>query len=677
MHETFRLAPRSFAAKPRLIGRLQDWLTAEAVRLPLLGPLWLAAGIGGYFALAWEPEPWVSVVCGGLGLCLLAARGRLMGVTALALMLLGFALAAGRSHWLATPMLSRTLAAESRIMEVVQIDRLSYGTRLVVRLADGMQARVTAPIEAVPPVVTVGDRLSARLRLSPVAAPFAPGGYDLQRHLYFQGIGATGWIEGTISHDPQPVTGWRVGLERFRARLQQAVHGALPEREAAIAAALIVGEQGAIADSDARAMRVSGLSHLLSISGLHIGLVAWIFLGGLSLVLSAIPALVLRWPARKLAAYPALLAILGYSLLAGWDIPVQRSFLMYALVLLALMVNRDPWSLRSVALAAFAVLILTPEALLSPGFQMSFAAVLVLIAGWERVQPRLLALREAGGWPFMVASWLVGMVASSLLATLATTPFAVHHFQQPAPYGILANMIAIPLSGIVIMPAAVLAVLGMAAGWPEPGFALLGWGIDLLLSLADGVAELPGANLLVPALPTGALLLIALGGIWLVLSASVLRWIGLAAAVVGLILSFWTPVPVAMVSAGGRAVGLAAEGRLLVAGLGGGSIQARAWGERVLTRDIGAMNCGALCLLKTDGLTVALVREARGVAEACRSADILLTLVPLRLPCPGPAIVRDVYDAEREGAVAIYRSADGLRIDSDRDHRGQRPWVVR
>jgi len=675
---------QSLSIVPRLAGRgwwlfdrLAGLIEAEAERLPLVWPLWFAGGIGLYFILNDEPPLWLAALSGSTGLALLIARHRLRGALAAGLFLAGFALVTVRCFLIVTPMLTTATAADAHQGTVLQLDHLSYGTRLVLELEDGLKVRVTAPKDLLPASMAVGDRLEAPIRLAPITAPFTPGGYDLQRQLYFQGIGGIGWIEGAARHEPKDATSWRVTLERFRADLQQAIHQSLPEREAAVAAALVVGEQGAIAEEDAKAMRTAGLSHLLSISGLHIGLVAWLFLGGLSALLSLIPALVLRWPARKIAAYPALAAIFFYALLAGWDIPVQRSFLMYALVLLALMVNRDPWSLRSVALAAFAVLVVTPEALLSPGFQMSFAAVLVLIAGWERVQPRLLALREAGGWPYVAGAWLLGTIASSLLATLATTPFALHHFQQPSPYGILANMIAIPLSGIVIMPAAVLAVFGMIVGWPEPGFALLGWGIDLLLDLAAGVAEFPNANLLLPALPTGPLLLIVAGGIWLALSVTNLRWVGLGSILIGLLLYTQVPRPLGMVSANGRAIAVAGEGKLQVAGVGRSSIQARAWGERALTRSIDPIACGAVCFLKTEGLTLALVRAGQGVRQACREADILVTLVPLRQPCPGPALVRDVYDAERDGAVAIYREGGGFRLDQDRDHRGRRPWVVR
>lgn len=669
---------------PRLAGRgwwlaerLAILLGAEAERLPLVWPLWFAGGVGLYFVLDDEPPIWLAGFSGGIGLLLLIARHRLRGASAVGLFLTGFALAIARCFVIATPMLTVPAASALHAGTVLQLDHLSYGTRLVLRLEDDLKVRVTAPKDLLPAALAVGDRLEAPIRLAPITAPFTPGGYDLQRQLYFQGIGAVGWIEGAARHEPQVAMSWQVTLERFRADLQRAIHQALPEREAAVAAALVVGEQGAIADEDAKAMRTAGLSHLLSISGLHIGLVAWLFLGGLSAVLTLVPALVLRWPARKIAAYPALAAIFFYALLAGWDIPVQRSFLMYALVLLALMADRDPWSLRSVALAAFAVLVVTPEALLSPGFQMSFAAVLVLIAGWERVQPRLLALREAGGWPYVASSWLLGTVASSLLATLATTPFALHHFQQPSPYGILANMIAIPLSGLVIMPAAVLAVFGMMVGWAEPGFALLGWGIELLLGLAAWVASLPGANLLLPALPTGPLLLIVAGGIWLALSVTHLRWAGAGAIALGLTLYTQVPKPLAMVSANGRAIAMVGEGHLRVVGVGGTSIQARAWGERALTRSIDPVSCGPVCLLKAEGFTLALVRAARGVPQACQDADIVLTLVPLRQPCPGPSLVRDLYDAERDGAVTIYREGAGFRLDRDSDHRGRRPWVVR
>jgi competence protein ComEC len=692
--ETAAVAPvktgteKAGQGKAALAGRLRwraaqyaDGLADEAMRMQPLWPLALAAGIFVYFQLSAEPPLWLAAPA-----LMLAATGwwwrHFMAVRWGALALLGFAAALLHGQ-LYPPVMLTAARSATETVEIEAIEARGARQRLVVILPDGLRARVTLEAEQAgqTAALRVGDRLAARLRLTPVPPPFVPGGYDLQRQLYFAGIGATGRVERILSVEPLPASGWTMAMERLRARLAVLLRAGLPPDNAALAVALVIGEQGDVAPEMAEAMRRSGLAHILSISGLHIGLVAGLVLGGLGGVLALVPAIALRWPVRQLAAGPALAAIFFYAALAGWNLPVQRSFLMWGLVLLGLMLRRDPWSLHGVGLAAGSMLLLAPEALLSPSFQMSFAAVTALIAGWEQIQPRLMALKESGGWPHAVAAWGLGMGVTSLLATAATAPSSLYFFQQLSFYGMLANFIAVPLSALLIMPAAVLTVAGFAVGWAEPGLWLLDLGLSGLAGVARFFAALPGAGLLWPQLPLTVALLGMLSGLWALLALR--RWLALLPLGAAILLYAAAPQPEAFIAADGRAVAVrAADGSLLVAGVRPDALLARVWAEQVRARQVLPVSCERGCLLTAaSGASLGLIRDRPMAENLCAAATVVVTLVPLAAPCAHPLLVRDRYDAARDGPVALYpvaaASSPGWQADTDRDRRGSRPWVIR
>ena len=375
----------------------------------------------------------------------------------------------------------------------------------------------------------------------PPPRPAAPGAFDFARFAYFQGLGAVGFALGDArriapsGQDGPPnesIDAPSGSMERLRYAIAERIRAALTGERGAVAVALITGFREGIPESVEQNMRDSGLAHLLAISGLHVGLVAGtVFLlvrGGCALV----PAIALRWPIKKWAAVSAAAVAFGYLFLAGATEPTQRAFLMLLITVIGICLDRGSISMRLVAWAALFILLLSPESLLSVSFQLSFAAVTALVAVYETITAR----REwAANEPARVQSagsrfprYALQLGLSSMIATLATAPFALYHFNRVAGYGLLANLAAVPLTAFVIMPLGLLAVFLMPLGLEAGPLYLMGQGIGAVLWVARQVASLPGAATLVPAFPHWGLVAVTLGGLWLCIWRGPWRWLGLA-----------------------------------------------------------------------------------------------------------------------------------------------------
>jgi competence protein ComEC len=296
-------------------------------------------------------------------------------------------------------------------------------------------------------------------------------------------------------------------------------------------------------------MRDSGLAHLLAISGLHLGLVAATVIFFLRFCFAALPPLALRLPTKKIAALLGMLAAFGYLFLAGTTVPALRAFIMVAIAFFAVLIERNPFSLRLVAVAALAILVLAPESLLSPSFQLSFAAVTALVA-FFRAKPFEAGERKReeglGALPRSLRYFLL-LGVTSAIAIAATTPFALHHFGRFAPYGLVANLVAVPLVGSLVMPSALLAALLWPFGLEGVGITLMVWLIDLLLLLAEEVAALPGARMVLPTLPLWGLLSCLAGGLFVFLMKGRPRWLGAPLLIAGLAALYLKPQPVILV----------------------------------------------------------------------------------------------------------------------------------
>ncbi len=674
----------------------------EQARLLLWLPALLGIGIGIYFALPAEPDFRIAPAFLATA-ALFGVLGRSVGsvrllAAALVALTLGFSIAQWRAGDVAAPVIERRIGPVEIVARVVAVEPRADGVRV---LLDRLAMRGFEPART-PETIRLklddagglrpGDDVRIlRAYLSPPPAPSAPGAFDFARQAWFERLGAVGYARGAIEIlDRVPEAGWRVRMNALRASVVARIRAVLPEEEGAVAAALIAGEQGIVSPDALAAFRDSGLQHILSISGLHIGMVAGIVFAGVRVVLALIPPLALRWNTKKIAAVAAFAAITFYMLFAVPGVPTQRSWLMTSVVLLAVLIDRRAITLRLVAWAAAVLLIVGPESLLSASFQMSFAAVAALVAAFEVANGPLARARAASG-PFGRAwLWLAATVLTSLVAGFASAPFALYHFNRFSSFGLIANLLAVPLTGLWIMPWAVATGLLLPFGLEQWALVPMGWGLDGLLWIARLVAGWDGSVALFPSMPAWGIALLAFGLFWLCVWRTPVRLAGVAAIIVGLASIATSVPPDILVSGDGRLIAVRDGGGRLVLSSGGGDRFAREtwlrrdgtaeppeiWPRTGASRD-GTLDCRAgACVYKAGGLQVAIVRDARVLPAACGGTDMVIATVSIRAVCrrmTGRTI--DRFDLLANGAHAIWIADGTIRVETVRDWRGARPWV--
>ncbi len=704
-------------------------LAADRERLPLWIPLLLACGIAGYFALPIEPPavlllaPTLLLVVWWGGWPTVWPLPRL----AMAVMLTGFACASWQIGRLHTPVLRAPAIGMlwGRIEELAPSGR---GWRITMAACPGhallrgshLRKVALAVRTAAPADLAVGDAIRVFAALSPLARPRYPGGYDPGRRAWLRGIGATGYaLQAVHRLGPQTQGCGRVagrlaralhvlrrGISRLRMTIAARVRAGLPPREAGLAVALLTGQRGQLARADVAAMRDAGLAHLLAISGLHLGLVAVTVFWLVRLLLALWPRHAESHDGKRPAAIAALIAITGYLLVSGASIATTRAFVMTGLGLIAVMLRRDPFSLRLLAFAATVLLLMRPSDLLEPGFQMSFAAVAALIGVYEMLARRggLLHAVPATGPARRIFRYLATVMITTMIAEIAIAPFAIHHFGTIARYGLLANLIAVPATAFLVMPAGLIALLLMPLGWEQPALWAMGQGTRLVLAIAHAVADLPGAVWHLPSFPAAALLLIALAGsaavIW---RAPLLRTTAMLPLVAAFAMIVRTTLPDVLVGEAGKLMALRDGARLWVTSRRAERGSRLAWEQalgvtgslrfdRPPKRNGMAMEAPLTCT--EDGLCVAKVETAAGprrialwrghdperlAAMRCRGLDVLVVAPDARPPPADCRPMNRLISADalrRDGVHAFFvdRASGAIAFGTVRAARGTRPW---
>ena len=707
-----QVAPARFAparlppGRRSLVARARAMLAQEGERLALWTPVALGCGIACYFAMPWEPWPAIAamaaIACGLVALAaawLAVPRPARLVLAALALCLAGAALAQQRAASVAAPVLAKRWGPAELRGRIVSVEARPDGRRLVLDrlempgLGPGqVPARVRVKLRAGSGEgLAPGDVVAARAQLVPPPGPAAPGAYDFARWAWFERIGGVGSLRGAprlVERDAQP--GWRIELNALRADVVRRVLAADPGPAGQVTAALLTGEMGHVDPALMQAMRDSGLAHLLSISGLHITLVAGIVFFAVRRAIALVPRAALRWPAKKIAACCAFAAITAYMLFAAPGVPTTRAWFMGGLALLAILLDRAPVSMRLVAWAALAVLATTPEALLGPSFQMSFAAVVALVAAWEWLAPGLRRLREASGVVLRGALLVAGALATSLVAGIATAPFGIYHFNRMALFSIAANLLAVPLTSFVVMPCAVLVFLALPLGGEALPLAAMNAANLVVVQIATEVAAWPSAALMVPAMPDWGLACCSLGGLWLALWRSGWRALGVPVVVAGLASPWLASPPDIVAGAEARLVGIrGGDGGLALHGRGNVQMAAETWLRRAGQARAAAWppeaggaaqgtDCRAgICWIERDGHLVAVVASSAGLAEACAWATALVTTLEVRRACPAPAWVLDRRAILDAGGIELRLApGGGLDLRTTRAVRGDRPWAM-
>lgn len=630
----------------------------------------LGAGIALYFALPAMPGDWLLPTVAMALLGVLFAASRVLSyrwvLIAAALLLSGVGLADLAARYDGTAMLARNSGARAVTGFVRDIEPQEEGVRIVLETTsiekmDASQTpkrvRLAYRLKDSPPAI--GATVVCPAKLMAVSPPVLPGGYDFRRHNYFEHIGATGFVVKACDVlTPAQERGSLTQLmAEGRLRLRTAIAAVLQGDEAAIAEALLTGVQQGITKETMTSMRVSGLVHILSVSGLHIGLAAGIVFFALRALLALIPFVALRWPIKKLAAVAALLSALAYTLLVGAPIPAVRSLLMTGLVLLAVILDRQALSLRVVAVAAMGVLIAYPSSILSPSFQMSFAAITAIISLIESTESWQRAWLIDRGWLTRAIVFIVATAATSMAATLATLPFTYYHFQQLNVYGVLANMLAMPLASLWLMPLVVITFVAIPFGFQHYPLVMLGEGVRWLVAIADGVSALPGADWRAPYMPDTALVFMVMGGAWLLLWRARWRWWGVVPILAAVVLGILAPLPQALVSDDGR-MAMLRQGQgdyILVANkqMRADNFVVEQWSRYLGVRSVKDAEGSPLCdaaVCAND--VVALIRDPNAMPRWCNSTDKVI-LLPSAAAGQYCGVAVDMWALYRHGAAVV------------------------
>ncbi|MEP1614328.1 MAG: ComEC/Rec2 family competence protein [Roseobacter sp.] len=652
-------------------------------------PVFLAIGIGTYFSLRFEPDATFYWACGG-GMALLCLLARRMGeafipiIVAIILVIAGFFIAAYRAHDVSGPVIgwryygpiegrvvnldrSGSDALRITLDQVVLENVLPEKTPQHVRISlHGDQSHSIAPAP--------GMRIMTTGHLSPPGGPVEPGGFDFQRHAWFTQLGAVGYTRVPILAIA-PAREGHAGLAVFRVRMAAAARilDVLPGDTGGFAVAVTTGARSAIGQDALEDLRASNLAHLLAISGLHMGLLTAFVFGMLRAGFALVPPLALRIPTHKLAAIGALIAASGYLALSGGNVATERAFIMVAVALCALLVNRRAISLRAVAIAATIVLILRPEALLGPGFQMSFAATTALVAIFGYMRDKKIIFGPKWAQP------VIGVLLASGISGLATAPVGAAHFNAISHYGLLANLLSVPVMGTVIVPAAVLALFLSLFGLEWIGLGIMGMGLRWILEVGAFVADLDGARSFIHGPGAAVLPMIALGSLWMILWQGRVRVLGVLPVVAAFFIWAIADRPVALIADNGSIIGIMTpQGRALSKPKGGGFI-AKNWlendGDSVDQQSAAARWPESEDIALPDGSKIRHIfgKRALNAFDSCAADQVIIASGQVK----GTGLECDIYDPVRLrdlGAVAFYESGGELRTVTVRDITGTRLW---
>ena len=649
-------------------------------------PVCLAIGIGWYFLLRFEPSVWAlsGIALGALAL-LISIRFLGEALTPLimagVLIAVGFLLAAQRAHDVAGPVIGFRYygPVEGRVINIdrsgsdavrltldqVVLERVSPAkTPTKVRIS--LHGDQSASVQPAP-----GLRIMTTSHLSPPGGPVEPGGFDFQRHAWFGQLGAVGYTRVPLLAIA-PASEGAGGLAVFRVRMAAAAHvlDILPGDVGGFAVAITTGARSAISQDALEDLRASNLAHLLAISGLHMGLLSGFVFALFRVLIALIPPLALRISGRKVAAVGALIVASGYLALSGGNVATERAFIMVAVALTAVMLDRRAISLRAVAIAAIIVLVLRPEALLGPGFQMSFAATTALVAIFGYIRDNQISTGPKWAKP------IVAVLISSGVAGLATAPIGAAHFNALSHYGLLANLLSVPVMGSVVVPAAVMAVILAPLGLDWVGLWVMGLGLEWILQVGSFVANLDGARSFVAGPGPLVLPMMTLGFLFMILWHGRARGLGVIPVIAAFVLWSQADRPIGLIAENGALVGvMTQEGRALSKAKGAGFV-ARNWLENDGEAIDQQTAAGRWPDPHKSGLSVVHLSGKKAAASftGCAQGEIVVTNHAL----PRADIKCDVFDPERlrnTGAVAILQGASGIEFVSVRDVTGTRLWT--
>ncbi len=625
-----------------------------------------------------------------------AQRTTMRVVLALFAVFAGFASGVLRLQRVEAPLLQRTMIGSmTGYVEAVEhrAGRSPQLTIMPVTLANLPTSSIPKRIKITqragnPPIA--GAFISAKVRLLPLPQPVRPSGYDFARDSYFRGFGAVGSVLGAVevvASTEKPPIGLAVtaAIDRARNALTKRIYETYGGAAGGVAAALLTGKRGYIPEETNDVLRAAGIYHIVSISGLHMviaaGMVFWFVRAVLALFI--VPAL--RWPVKKIAAVVAMVGATAYCLFSGADVATQRSLFMTLVMLGAIIAERRVLSMRNLAIAALIILVTAPEAILGPGFQMSFAAVAALVTLAQAA--RHMTITVTGNW-FVRSikhsvNWFSGAVATTVVAGFATAPFAAYHFQTAVPYGLIGNALALPLVSLIVMPMGALGALAYPFSLDQPMWQIMGWATAVVVDVSRWVAALEGSLVHFPAFGAGAVVMATIAVVVATAAVSPLRYGAVIPLIASVLLASMPERYVVFIDRDGRAAAVrSVNGAMFLVG-SANSFLAEQWlradGDERDGKDAGLRKdsrCDIMSCVGEGVVTVAVVKNPLAFREDCLRADVIVSSYAAPPTCAAPVVI-DRKRLNEGGAAAITRNADGqLKVRHVRQNIEMWPWQI-
>jgi competence protein ComEC len=688
------------------ITKYEEFLAKQGEHLILWLAVAFAVGCGVYFALSFEPQHNLLYSSFSLAALITFFLGReifhahdkarypifLFCITVLFLFA-GVVTASLRTYALNTPILANTpspMMVEGRIAEISRTPQNGWATLVLddITSHDFKKLRLTSRLRGNPfQGVNLNDRVQILVKLSPPSRPVIVGAFDFQRYSFFQGFSAQGFVlKPPIIIHSEPNSFF--SLEEKRALIHEKLREILSPSIAAIAHALMTGERADIADEDWNALRASGLAHIISISGLHVVMVAVPIFFIIRLFLVMIPYCALHWPTKKIAAFVALLVCCAYVGFVVPSVPTTRALLMTCIGLIAIMLDRSPFSFRLVGFSAFIILLFYPESIISASFQLSFAAVMALIWTAQIIQPFYARMRERGGLLTRGLWWLGVATLTSFSVSIITAPLTSFHFQQIPLYGVVANALAMPITGILIMPMIILSFALMPLGLAHIPITILGFGIESMLAVANMVAAWPYAVWLTPHWPLFALILFSFAGLILFLGRGGVWKISVLLCGGAFFVILASPQPVIHIAEHAK--------QIIVKSDSGRGILLSGRAEKFMTQtalkhmdivkpdklaregafglgDYGSISCGQnACRYDLSFIKLAAGKNVAALYDDCSWAKVIVTSAYFA-PENCQANIFDRKRFFQTGAIAIFKDGSVRTVAED---QGRRPWTT-
>lgn len=667
--------------------------------------LFLATGIGIYFNAPFEGNKLYLIIMLLTGLILwLATQSRQSTntlITAFLIILFGYSAAYYRTLSSYTPLLSNQLKSYDIQMRVIRAEpqqrsQIRY-TGTTIKLSKLSQANTPVKIRIRAtdqgPRFQYGDLICARALLSRPKGPLRPNGYDFGQALWYQQIGGTGFAISQINKCPQNASAQHVNnantspltnlIAYLRNSIGLSLDSNLKEPHRALARAIILGDRGRIETLDLEALRNAGLGHLLAISGLHMAIFAGTLFFISRAIMAIFPNFTEQYPIKK---YAALIAFIGgtlYFLISGQSIPTQRAYLMIIVIFTAIIIERPALTIRNVILAATIILILRPESLITPGFQMSFAAVTALVVTYQanlKYQP----LQSLYHITFLKPVYYVmGIWVTSIVATLATAPFAIYHFNNVSYMGPIGNMLAIPVFSFLVMPFAVLSLLLMPLGLEHIGLKPLTISIEILLKSAHWTSSFKPAIIQIGEISISSVIMFTLSAIILFFAGKKARYLALPLFLLSIITARPNQNPSIYVNERGDLLAIRADDNNLYATSGRkGDFVLQNWlkadGAKNKSSDVRNspyLICDdSACAGTVSGKKVSLIRTIDTLKEECEQADILIYNQQITRPCKHPILILTKSELTKYGTHAIYINNNQIRVEKAYSFRQNRLW---